>query len=269
MEAVIWLVLAGAAGGFMAGLLGIGGGVIFAPVLLFAFGALGVPPEEIAPLVVGSSLFCTMLAAASGAYAHSLHDAVDARTALLVGAGSAIGVYVVKTFVTTQQWYTPQVFSIVFACVLAVVAVRMLGKTPPTTLPRRTHVPAPLLGGVGLASGSIAAAVGIGGGIILVPAFHRLLHFPMRRASGTSSATIVLTALVGTILYAFTAAPDLGRATVGYVDFGRSLALAVPAVGTARAGVYVAHHVDTRYLRWAFAVFALVAAVRLVFNALE
>ncbi len=267
MLTTLFLVVAGAAGGFLAGLLGIGGGVIFAPVLLFSFRALGIPEEAVVPLTAGSSLFCTMLTAFSGAWGYQQRKSVHYRTALWTGAGSAVAVFLVKTFVTTQPWYTERVFSAVFAAVLIVVVYRMIEEKKPGGAPGVRHYPAPVLGGIGAVSGSLAAAVGVGGGIVLVPAFHRVLRFPMRLATGTSSATIVLTALVGTLTYAFSGAPALGPYAIGYVDFGHSLALALPAVLTARLGVHTAHQMETRYLRWAFALLGFAVAVRLLVTA--
>jgi len=59
------LLIAGAAGGFVGGLVGVGGGLIFAPVLFFYFEASGIAPEFVAPLTIGTSLFCTMIVAVS------------------------------------------------------------------------------------------------------------------------------------------------------------------------------------------------------------
>ncbi len=264
MTTTLILVAAGVAGGFLAGLLGIGGGVIFAPTLLFTFRALGVPDEALVPLTTGSSLFCTMLTAGSGAWGHHKKGSLDRRTALYVGLSSAVFVYLVKHFVTTQPWYTPRVFSVAFAAVLLVVVYRMVRERPGGGGLHAGKPGIPKLTAIGAASGSLASAVGVGGGIILVPAFNKLLRFPMRLASGTSNATIVLTALAGTLVYALTVAPDLGKYAVGYVDFGRSLALALPAVVTARLGVHAAHRIETRYLRWTFAALGLVVAVRLI-----
>lgn len=269
MTEVLWLlVLAGVVGGFLAGLLGIGGGVVFAPVLLALFTRLGVPTEQIPPLVVGTSLLCTFLAAVSSAWSHSRHGAVDVRTAALVGLASAVAVYLTKVFVTTQPWYTPDVFAVVFGCVLVAVAVRMVNPRKSHAQLARPRPPVRLLGGIGLASGSLASSAGVGGGILLVPLFTRLLHVPMRRASGTSSATIVITALAGAAAYAFTDAPPGGPGVIGYVDLRHGLTLALPAVVAARAGVYAAHRIDTRYLRWAFAALALFVAARLILGAL-
>ncbi len=264
---VVWLLLAGAAGGFLAGLLGVGGGVIFAPVLLAVFTAMGVPAAQVPPLVVGTSLLCTMLTAVSSAFAHYRHDAVNVRTATLVGLGSAVSVYLTKAFVTTQPWYTPELFALVFGCVLAVVAFRMVWASPSHAQHRPPPPPAVKLGAIGLASGAVASSAGVGGGIILVPLFDKLLHMPMRRASGTSSATIVITALAGALTYALAAAPESGRWVVGYVDLQSGLALAVPALIMARVGVHVAHHLDTRYLRWAFAALAFFISLRLIIGA--
>ena len=116
---MLWvLIAAGLVGGFIAGLVGVGGGVIFGPVLLFAFSAAGVEDPVLTPLTLGTSLLCTMAASASGAVAQHRAGAVDWRTALAAGGLAAVAVVLIGRFVTTQPWYDRQAFQLVLAVVL-------------------------------------------------------------------------------------------------------------------------------------------------------
>ena len=274
---LVLLVGAGLAGGFIAGLIGVGGGIVFAPVLFFYFQSAGVAAEVVTPLTLGSSLLCTLVAAlVSAAFQHRAR-AVDIRVALAVGLFSAIAVQLTTHFVTTRPWYDGDVFQAVFGVILLVVAARMVrgGRAKRSQTSGKVSTPQrgwPWLAGIGAGAGAVASAAGVGGGVVLVPAYAGLLHLPMRRAVGTSSATIVLIAFAGVVGYAVAGwgAPTSGLAagymTVGYVDVGRALVLAVPAVGTARLGVLAAHRVNTRVLRLAFAALAAFVAVRLLWE---
>jgi len=268
------LIGAGLAGGFVGGLVGVGGGIIFAPVLFFYYQGLGVAPDVLTPLTIGSSLFCTLLVALSSAWFQLRKEAVEKTVALQVGLASAVAVYLMTRFVTTQPWYDATVFQVVFSLVLFVVIVRMVsGKKEQAAAVQTAEDEAPVyrwpvLVGTGTAAGAVASAVGVGGGIVMVPAYAQGLHLPMHRAVGTSSATIVLISLAGVFSYAWA---GLGAAVpstaLGYVDVGQALLLGLPAVVTARVGVWVAHRIDTRALRLSFAFLALLVAVRLLWRA--
>ncbi|WP_457652936.1 sulfite exporter TauE/SafE family protein [Rhodocaloribacter sp.] len=266
---VLVLVGAGLAGGFLGGLIGVGGGIIFTPVLFFYFQGLGVAPEALAPLTIGSSLFCTLVVAVASAYFQHRRNAVRPRVALGAGLSSAVAVYLTTRFVTTQPWYDARVFQIVFSLILLVVVVRMVWPRRAASGGAERRAGWPVLFGVGTAAGAVASAAGVGGGVVLVPAYHGFLRLPVAAAVGTSSATIAIIALAGVVSYAVTGrgAPVPGTA-LGYVDVGRAVLLSAPALLSARFGVRLAHRIDTRALRLTFAAVACFVAARLILRAL-
>jgi uncharacterized protein len=268
---LVLLLVAGAVGGFVAGLVGVGGGVIFGPVLFFTYQAAGIEDPVLTPLTLGTSLLCTFAASASGAVAQREAGAIDGRTALVAGALAAVAVVLVGRFVSTQPWYDKHAFQAVLGTVLVLVVARMLGKTDrPDTLStegaRRSLGRLAVTGG---AAGTIAALAGVGGGVVLVPAFHGLVRLPLKVASGTSTAAITIITAVGVATSAVLGwgAPVPGGA-IGYVDAPGAAALALPAIVTARLGVSTAHRIDVRYVRLSFAAFAGVVAARLLWTAL-
>ena len=273
---IVLLVCMGLAAGFVAGLIGLGGGVIFAPVLLFYFQqAAGIDAAVVSKLTAGSSLFCTFVAALASAWYQYRTGALLPRVAWRVGLFSAGGVLLTTRFVTTQPWYDTQVFQGVFGVLLLAVAGRMLmsaqrRRTPEMPEQQKRRRTWPLLAATGTGAGAIASAAGVGGGIVLVPAYRRLLRLPMERAVGTSSGTIVLISLVGVVSYVVSGwnAIGLPATALGYVDLGHAALLAGPAVLSARAGVWVSHYVRTQVLRWGFATVALLLAGRLLYGAL-
>jgi uncharacterized membrane protein YfcA len=269
----ILLGVAGLGAGLLAGLVGVGGGVIFTPVLFAVYGLLGVPAGVRTPLTVGTGLFCTGLAAGTSAVHHARRGAVDARMALGVGLASAVAVGLVSRFVVTRPWYDAALFQLLFAAVLLVVVGRMVGGET-SEAGAASDAGTPSWGarlGTGTAAGTVAAAVGVGGGVVLVPAYHRGLRLPMHRAVGTSSATIVVISTLSTIAYLLLGAGVGGRPAfaLGYVDVGTGLLLAGPAVVGAQGGAALAHRVATRGLRWSFALLAVVVAGRLVWGAVS
>lgn len=273
---VLLLLLAGLAGGFIAGLIGVGGGIIFAPVLFFYFQAIGVDPTVLAPLTIGSSLFCTLLASLASAWFQVRRQAVLRPVALSVGVCSALAVFLMTRYVTTQPWYDDEAFQVVFSLVLLTVVARMVfskrkKRTDPDgpVAPPPQRYPWPVLAATGTVAGAVSSAAGVGGGVVLVPAYNSFLQIPIHLAVGTSSATIVLIAFVGVVTYVATGwGAPVPESALGYVDVGRALLLAGPAVLTARLGVWTAHRIHTVALRWSFAAIAAFVAGRLLWDAL-
>ena len=263
------LVAAGAVGGFVAGLIGVGGGIIFGPVLFYTLRAAGVEDPVLTPLVLGSSLFCTLAASLVSARAQWKRDAIRPRVALLSGGFAALAVVAMTTFVTTQPWYDARAFQIVLGLLLVFVAGRMLvAKRGAEPLLERERAGLAPMAATGAAAGSLAAAAGIGGGVVLVPAYHRLLRLPMLAAAGTSTATIVLISLAGVATYAVRGlGAEVPGLSVGYVGLGYALPLVVPVLLTARLGVSAAHRLPVVAVRRAFAAFALLVAGNLLWEA--
>ena len=240
---------------------------MFAPVLLYTLEHVGVHDAVRVPLVTGTSLFCILLSVAASAWAQARRKAVVWRVALITGFVATGALYATKELVTTQPWYTPRAFEVFFAGVLVLAALRMLfaGEDEPADTP---HAEVLRLGAIGTAAGILSAAGGVGGGIVLVPAYNRLVRLPLRTASGTSNATIVLSSLAGVVVFVLSPPPGgpLPPVTVGNVSLGYGLMLALPAMVGAALGVMAAHRLPVRTLRRVFAVVVLALALKLAWG---
>lgn len=267
VEHIVLLGVVGAVAGFLAGLVGIGGGVFWAPALLFWFDAVGVPDAHIAQMTIASSLLCSFVTSSASALTRHLKGSVKWRIALLTGLSSGVAILLMTTLVTTKPWYSREMFQVLFSVVLVVVALRMLRGG--SNHPDGTEEPdAPMLKvvGVGTAAGTLSSAVGVGGGVILVPMYERLVRLPIHLAMGTSSATIILITFIGVTSYALQGGGVAGAtsASLGFVDFGAAAILSIPAAITAGFGVRFSHAINRTLLRRVFAVVVLLVAIRLV-----
>ena len=273
------LVLAGAVGGVLVGLIGVGGGIVYAPALLIVLAAGGVTNPALTPLVLGTSLLCVGVASASGAASQYRRGAVHVRAALVSGAVASVAVMAVGRLVATQPWYDSRAFAGVFASVLLLVAAQMVRPRSAAASAAADETEAgraepradtPRLVGAGLLAGALSALAGVGGGTVLVPVFNGPIRLPLRTAIGTSAAAIVLVAASGVVTYAVLGwgAPGRPAGALGYVSLVHAAALVLPAIVTARWGVALVHRVPVARVRVGFAVFAAAMAVRLLWEAL-
>jgi uncharacterized membrane protein YfcA len=257
--------LAGAVGGLLAGLLGVGGGIVIVPALEIALGAAGVPEAVRMHVAVGTSLASIVPTALSSSRAHRARGAIDEATArhwmLPVALGAALGAAAAGVASAT-------VLRAVFGGVALCVAVVMLsrpGGSGGADSALRTPGPRYWPAGIGF----VSAMMGIGGGTLSVPALSRL-GLPIHRAVGTSSwlgLWIALPAAAG-LLWLGLGREGLPPGSVGFVSLP-GLAVLVPAsVLAAPAGARIAHGLSRDGLRVAFGLFLLLVAVRMFWQGL-
>ena len=240
-EAVL-IVLVGLAAGVLSGLFGIGGGIVMTPGLT----ALG----GLSPIVaVATPLPVILPTAAVGAFTYHRAGEVDMRAAAwisLTGAtASAVGALLTEAV-------NARLLLVVTAALLAWQSIQILrGKPRPAEIEERP-LPAWTLALVGVVAGLLSGLLGIGGGIVIVPALAGMLGVPLKRALGTSLVAVVVLVIPGTIVHA----------VLGNIDWVAALFLAIGAVPGARLGATIALGTKERTLRLMVGSFlALVAVV--------
>jgi len=262
-EWVLAMLGAGLAGGLLAGLLGVGGGIVIVPVLYLVQGHLGVDDDVRMKLAIATSLATIVFTSLSSAKSHAKRGTIDRQLVrdwigpifFGVVGGTALA-SVVPGLVLTA----------VFATVASIVAVRMIlsGKEQagegqfPNKAVKWTS---------GIVVGGISALMGIGGGTVSVPILSGF-GYDIRRAVGTASALGFVIAIPGTIGYALTGwdADGLPAGSLGYVNL-IALALIVPTtMATAPAGAWLAHRLPRRALGAAFGIFLAATALRMFYD---
>jgi len=254
------LLAAGLFAGLLAGLLGVGGGIIMVPVLYYVFGLLDVDVAVRMHMAVGTSLAAMIPTSIRSALAHRRKGAVDAALFRRWLPGVAVGVLV--GVLTAAVIKGPSLMA-VFAAVSLIVAVYMaFGKDSwrvAAQLPGRLgqSVIAALIAGV-------SVMMGIGGGTLTVPAL-TLFGYPIHRAVGTAAAVGVLIAVPGAIGFVLGGLGESGRpwGSVGYANLVGVAALVPTTLLAAPWGVALAHRMDRRWLRLAFALFLAATGIRM------
>ena len=255
--------LLGIVAGLLAGLLGVGGGLVLVGALAWLLPLYGVPQEAAMHAALASSLASIVLTAASSAYAHHKRGSVLWPTVkwmvpgLLLGGWLGSGVAVALDG-QTLRW-------IVAGYCLLAAAQMQFGK-PRTTadsqaLVAPTGVP---MAAAGAGIGALSSVVGIGGGSMTVPLLVWRGVAPVR-AVGTSSACGVAIGLSSALGYALHApAGALPHYALGYVFVPAAIGVALASVLAAPYGTRLAHHLSGPALKRVFALFLVSVAVALL-----
>jgi len=250
----------GVLSGLLAGLFGVGGGVVVVPALIGLFTQVGQTHGWIAHLAVGTSLATILGTGGASAYAHHSRGAVRwdlfVRMAPWILVGAGIGAAVAGLL--DEAWLRR-----IFALFLLYVGLRMLSKeaaAQPTGLPGAVG-----LGLAGTAIGALSALVGIGGGTLTVPFLSRS-GLDMRRAVATSSACGLPIALAGTLGYIVVGwnRAGLPAGSTGFVYWPAVVAILLASIPTAPLGARLAHSLPLAVLKRIFAMLVLIVAVKLL-----
>jgi len=267
-----WLLLAaamlatGCVAGVLAGLFGIGGGIVIVPVLETTLGFLGVDPAIRMHVAVATSLATIIPTSISSARAHHRRGAVDVdivkRWALFVLIGALLG-----------AWIASQVHSRVLALVFATLALLVAFKMVfmPTSRNLTDAVPrGPFVTIIPTAIGCFSSMMGIGGGTFSVMVL-TLFNEPIHRAVGTAALFGLVISLPGMIGFVVAGWGDarVPPGSLGYVSL-IGFALIAPATALAAPlGAKIAHAFTAERLGRLFGLFLVVASLRLFYRALS
>ena len=255
----------GLVAGTLAGLLGIGGGILFTPVLFVVFSRAGIKDPVV--LTIGSSLFCTFIASLGSSVRQYRQQNFFWGEGLKVGVLGAVGVTLGK-WVITAPFYSKQVFVIFFSVLLFSVAWMFInrGVSAPESESEHISISSKEAGVAGGLGGFVAALGGIGGGGVMVPILNLFYQKPFKKVVSISSLAIVFISLSGWLQLAL-AGNNIGTLTYyawGYVDFGAALPLSMGAMAGGFLGALINLKIERRYLQYGFAALAISMAVKLL-----
>ncbi|HEX2172560.1 MAG TPA: sulfite exporter TauE/SafE family protein [Dehalococcoidia bacterium] len=274
----IFLVVFGVAVGTYGALVGAGGGFLIVPMLLLVFG-----DAFTAQQAVGTSLLTVFLNGASGALSYARLGRIDYRTgwrfALVSVPGSIAGAYL-------AQFMTSRAFVIAFGALLVVLAVFMVLRPREAEIvaleeagavipPRRWYVRRSILdrsgrshhyeyhqpGGLALSFfvGLLGSVLGIGGGIVYMPALVYVFSFPVVIATATSTFILAISSLVGTVSHVF----------FGNVQFGFAILLGFGVIFGAQFGALLSQYLRGPWIVRLLSVALVVAGIRLILRGVE
>jgi len=258
---IILCMLAGTAG-FLAGLLGIGGGLVLVPGLYFTFSSLGYESDHLMHVAVGTSLGTIMATGLSSARSHHKRGAVDFNLIRQIGPGLILGVILGSLVASIVDSFWLKCF---FVPALFALATLML-VSPKNTAVQESLPPKLITGAITSIIGLISSLMGIGGAALNVP-FMTLCRVPVHKAIGSASAMGILVAITGTIGFFIIGLGDVNSNlppfTIGFINI-LALAIIMPiTILIAPLGVAVAHKVSVTRLKKIFSIFLFFLGFRM------
>jgi uncharacterized membrane protein YfcA len=260
------MLVTGGVGGILAGLLGIGGGIVIVPVLEAALTFLGVDEAIRMHVAVATSLATIIPTSVASSRAHHRRKAVDLelvrRWALFVFLGALAGT-AIASHVHSDVLY------LVFAFVALIVALKMMlpleGRTIASDVPRGALVPL-----IPATIGAVSSMMGVGGGTLSVAAL-TLFNQPIHRAVGTAALFGLVISLPGTAGFMIAGLDDLRvpPGSIGYVNLIGFALISPTTFLAAPVGAAIAHRLSRRHLSLLFGVFLLIVTARMFYRAVS
>ena len=255
------LAVVGCFSGFLAGLLGVGGGIVIVPALFYVFDFLDIDPGIRAHLAVGTSLATIVPTSIISLHSHRKRDAVDVPLLRSWGAPVMLGVVagVIIAALVDGKALTG-VFGVVAQILSAYMLFSLEGTRLKDGLPRQ-----PWRSLIALTIGGISTLMGIGGGTLSVPILS-LFNYPLRRAVGTASAIGLIIAVPGTFGFILNGwgEENLPPFSLGYVSLIGFATIVPTALLFAPYGAQAAHTMNVSWLRKSFALFLGLTGVKMV-----
>ncbi|HEY0847068.1 MAG TPA: sulfite exporter TauE/SafE family protein [Noviherbaspirillum sp.] len=254
---IFGLLVLGAAVGFAAGLLGIGGGMLLVPFMTMILTAKSFPKEHIVHMAIATSLATIMFTSVSSVRAHHARGAVRWDIVRLLVPGILIGSWV-GPWIGAQM--NSSALALSFAVFVTFSATQMLLDKKPAA--SRNLPGAPGMLSAGGAIGTLAGLVGAGGGFVSVP-FMTWCNVKIHNAVATSAALGFPIALAGTLsnIYFGMKEEGLPAGSLGFIYLPALLVISLASVTTAPFGAKTAHNLPVKTLKkiFAFILFALAA----------
>jgi uncharacterized membrane protein YfcA len=264
LDYVIIFVL-GIVGGFLSGFLGVGGGIIYVPILTYFLSKIGIEGDDLVKAILANSLFTIIFSGSFSSYKQYRSGNFYPKLILETALPGIVSVLLTTYLIRNGEWYSISVFNYVFAFMLLTIALRMFfagGKHEHSSKDASTLQ----YGITGFFTGIVTAMSGLGGGVVMTPVFTDVFKQSIKKASSISNGVIPVFAIaVG--IYNLTGKPPhmVNDWQVGYIVFPVVLPMVLSAMIFAPIGVKLSHQVSHAFIRIFFAIFVSLVFIKTLF----
>ncbi len=259
---MIWLLIyisTGALVGFLAGLLGIGGGMTLVPILATLFATQALSADHNVHMALATAMASAAFTSSASVREHQRHGGVDWTIVKLMVPGMVTG-SLLSTL--ASGWVSQRTLAIAFAVIVYAAATQML-------LAKKPHASRTMPGfsacfGIGIVIGTLSGLVSAGGTFLIMPVM-LYCGVAMHKAIGTGAAIGIPVTVIGTLGYIVSGwrMPDLPEYHLGFVYLPALMALVAGSIFTAPVGARLAHRLPVATLKRIFAILMFALATKM------
>ena len=262
------LFVLGSLGAFIAGLLGVGGGIIYIPILDHFLSKLGLTDDALVKAILANSLFTIIFSGSVASYKQYRMKNFFPLEILYTAIPGVLSAVAMTYFIKTGTWYSKQAFNYVFGSMLLIIILRMFMSKPKTADSNETLVEPYKYSLTGLMTGVVTALSGLGGGVLMTPIFTDGLKLNIKKSSSISNGVIPVLA-IGIGLYNLTSVAPMilpGWQQIGFIILPVTFPMIAATFVFAPIGVKVSQETKPQILRMIFASFISVVFIKLLYE---
>ena len=243
----IVLFLAGLTGGFLSGLAGVGGGLIFIFILEEGLKLHGVPEAQLAAFVTANSIFVITFSSGAGSFEHFKKGEFDMKAVFSTAVVSIPMAWLIQHYIINEGLISLEVFNWIILSLLLLLIIKQLFQKSSNIRKDEKNVKPWKYSLAGATGGAVAAFSGLGGGVAMVPVLTGVLKLPIHKAKSISLGVIFCTAVMMSLFnLIYSPSYDTGFYQVGYVFLLDGVILVVGVLVTAKLGVRVARKISAK-----------------------
>lgn len=266
---IVLLVITGLAGGFLAGMLGVGGGLVFIPVFR-EIAVLHANEADQVPYILANSFLIVMCVGISGTIKQYKNKNTDMKAAGVTGVSAILSSLTVTWIIRRTGVANQGLFNMVFAAMLILTGYRMWSDRHRDTNKQNAAESLPALPAfipAGFIAGIASAISGLGGGIIMVPYFNRIMKLSLKYATSLSLSVIpFISAPLVTFYLLHAPQSQISEVQTGYIIWPVAIPMLIAAFIAAPAGVNAAKKMRPLLLLYIFLIFIAINLIRMLFS---
>jgi uncharacterized protein len=267
---ILGLFILGCFGGFLFGMVGIGGNVLYIPIFSFLLTRLGFHDEELSRAIIANALLILVFTGSAVSWKQFRVGNFFLREILLTASTGVLAAVILTGIIKSGDWYNKRLFDIVFTLMLAITLFRLFTVKPKqNTLLNAVSTNLSIIPFllVGFFTGSMTALSGLGGSIVMIPLFTELVGLEMKKAHSISVGVVPIMALSISIYYCLghpSVIPFTGQ--VGYLNFAMAAPVIIGSMLTSPFGVQAAHIVKPMTQRLVFSSIVGIVLLKMILN---
>ncbi|MCF8254554.1 MAG: sulfite exporter TauE/SafE family protein [Bacteroidia bacterium] len=268
MELLDYVIIAlfGSLGAFISGFLGVGGGIVYIPVLDYFLQKSGMHNDMLVKGILANSLFTIIFSGSVSSYNQYKVGNFFPKQILQTALPGMVTAFIITYLIKTGTWYSKTTFNYVFASMLFIIVFRMFA-TKAKNYEGQPESPAWHYQVTGFFAGIVTAFSGLGGGVIMTPSFTDIMKQNIKKASSISNGVIPLFAIVlGIYNLSDKPAQYISDYQIGYIVLPVVLPLIISTFIFAPIGVRVSQKTSQQVIRMVFATFASLVFIKLIYE---